>query len=158
MIWANNGAIYIEGTSNITSHGIIMICQLYIDGAGNTVSLQDDLNLGGSVGNLIVGKGVFNANNHNVTCNRFTASFTTTRSVSYGFGTWEITGNNSSLGYFWDCSTTTNLTFDCGTSTIKLTDNSSNAKTFKGGGLTYNNFWNATQGTGPNNNSRFKFI
>src|SRR3989344_3393808 len=58
-----------------------------------------------------------------------------------GSGTWTLTRGNANP---WDTGTTTNLTFNANTSTIKLTGALTAARSFIGGGLTFNNFWNAT--------------
>ncbi len=68
-------------------------------------------------------------------------SGSTTRSLSMGTGTWTLTGN----GTVWNAPTTTNLTFNAGTSTISLA--SAASQTFIGGGLTYSGITFAATGT-----------
>ncbi|NTW15828.1 MAG: hypothetical protein HGA38_05740 [Candidatus Moranbacteria bacterium] len=66
------------------------------------------------------------------------------RTLTKGAGTWSLTGT----GTVWDAGTSTNLTL-ADTGTTKLTNNSTSAKTFAGGGMTtYSTLWNATGGTG----------
>jgi hypothetical protein len=130
-----------SGTKTITSNSIQMANPLIFDGAGSTWVLQDNLSTAYSI-NLV--QGTFHANNFNVICNDFTSPYTNLRTVTMGSGIWTLTGE----GNVWNTSLSSNLTLNANSSTIKLTNNSINAKTFSGGGLTYNNFWNATQGSG----------
>ena len=109
-------------------------------GIGGTSQLQDDY-----TGTLLdVEFGTFDANGKNITCFSVYSSYTSIRTITMGSGTWELTGS----GTVFDISAVTNLTFNCNTSTIKLTNNSSSNKYFGAGGHTYYNFWNATLGTG----------
>jgi ribosomal protein S4E len=52
-----------------------------------------------------------------------------------GSGTWTLT----SAGTIWGLATATGMTLNANTSTIVLSTTSATAKTFAGGGLTYNN-------------------
>ena len=52
-----------------------------------------------------------------------------------GSGTWTLADD----GAVWNVATTTGLTLNANTSTIVLSNTSSNARTFAGGSLTYNN-------------------
>ena len=52
-----------------------------------------------------------------------------------GSGTWTLSGT----GTVWNLGTSTNMTLNPSTSTIVLSDTSVTARTFAGGGLTYNN-------------------
>jgi len=63
-----------------------------------------------------------------------------------GNGSWTITGNATVT--VWNISNTATLTFTKGNSTINITDIASNAKTFGGGGLTYNNLTISGGGSG----------
>lgn len=82
-------------------------------------------------GILSVTQGAFDTGSFNITAAVFQSSGTNVRSVSLGSST--ITLNTASP---WNFSTTTNLTFNAGTSTIIC---SNATPTFAGGGLTYNN-------------------
>lgn len=75
------------------------------------------------------------ATNFNFTCSTFTSSISNTRSITLGAMTFSLTGT----GGVWTSSTITGLTFNAGTSKIALTGTSATARTFAGGGLTYNN-------------------
>ena len=118
----------------ITTNGKA-IRRVVFNGVGGGWVLQDDLStaLVNSITTLSAGS--FNANNFNVTLGAFDSSNVATRSLTMGSGTWTLTD----IGTPWNLATTTNLTFNAGTSTIALSDTSTNSKTFAGGGLTYYN-------------------
>lgn len=130
-----------------------------IDSAGKTWTKPIKIkNIGGSVtlkSNLVISSayylylinGTFSAvdggNNYNVTAGYVNISGSGVRALTMGSGTWEMTiGTDGS----WFAGISTNLTFNAGTSTIKLTGTLTADRTFAGGGLTYNNIWNATSG------------
>ena len=152
MTWSNTGQIIISGNCVITSNGVTISPShnngIRIDSVGNTVTLADDLH----TGLLFLLHGEFDANNKNVTLIRFDSSLSvlSVRSLIMGSGTWILTGT----GTVWDCTTTLGLTLSAGTSTIKITDTSSDDTTFKGGSLTYNNLWFA-RGTSTGSNIIF---
>ncbi len=64
-----------------------------------------------------------------------------------GNGTWTLTG----VGTVWDITTATNLIVAQGKSTITINDATAAAKTFAGGGLTYNDIYFTSTGTGAFN-------
>lgn len=103
------------------------------------MTLQDNLTVTGAVTSTSL-NGSIDANNKNLTA-ASVSSTSGSPTFTMGSGTWQLTGTGS----VWDSGS---ATITPNTSTIKLTDNSSSAKTFVGRGDTYNNFWNATQGTG----------
>jgi hypothetical protein len=96
---------------------------------------------------LSVTAGTFNTGNYNITStgtngsDAIVISGSTARTVNLGSSTISIAGGGSST-LPWDATTTTNLTFSAGSSTITFT--SANAF-MAGGGLTYNNVsWTST--------------
>jgi hypothetical protein len=93
---------------------------------------------------LFVQGGTFDFNDKNATLNTFSSSSITTRVLYLGSGTIEVTGIGTSLTF----ANPSGLTLYPETSTIKMTNNSVDNKGFSTGGVTLNNFWNATQGTG----------
>lgn len=94
----------------------------------------------------------------NMTLAGFGISGSSTRTLNMGSGTWEFNKDNNP----WAATTTTGLTFNKDSATIKLTGTLTADRTFAGGGLTYNNIWNATSGafsiifTGSNTFNQFK--
>lgn len=93
-----------------------------------TVTLQDNYGKGGGTGTDSLNSGTLDANGHNFTSNKFnTASGST---LIMGSGTWTMT---STATCWSNLSTTT-----AGASTLVISNTSSTAKTFAGGGNTYN--------------------
>lgn len=119
------------GTGTITFNGKIPLV-MEID--GGAITAGDNLSFGER---LTLSSGSFNANNMDITAGRITSSGTGTRTLTMGSGTWLLTGAS---GEAWDTSTVTNLTLNANTSTIKIS--SGPPVTFKGGGKTFNNYWN----------------
>lgn len=128
--------MYFSGrsTQTITCNGVNFKYQLYIQGVGNTVQLADAFI--GTTSPINLNSGTFDAANYNVTTTQFVtgASGTSARTLKMGSGTWTL----SSTGAVWNIFSTTNLTFNKETANIVLSDTSSTARTFAGGGLTYN--------------------
>jgi len=124
-----------SGTQVITTNGVTLDFPITKSGVGGTVQLNGSLTLG-STRTLEVSSGTFDANNNNVTAGLFKADGSNVRSVLMGSGTWTLQGT----GVVWNIgSGITGLTINAGTSTIVLSDTSATARTFSGGGLTYNN-------------------
>jgi DNA-binding beta-propeller fold protein YncE len=132
--------IYLSDPINtITSNGNAFVSDVIIDGIGSSWQLQDNFTILGSRW-LMLGSGTFNGNGKEVSVSSFSVGGTNTTLIK-GSGTWTLTGTGS----VWNIGLPTHFT-DAGTT--KLTNNSASDKTFAGGGKTYNNFWNATGGTG----------
>jgi len=141
---AANYYVVFEGRGSflLTSNGVLWNdLYMQLNAPGGTLTLQDAFS---TTLILLITSGTFNANDKNVTAKIVSIYGTGIRTVTMGSGTWTSTGlNNWSV---WDAITVTNLTFNKGTGTIKLTG-SSGTQTFAGGGLTYNNVWVAMTGT-----------
>ena len=105
------------------------------DGVGGSWNLADALTLGVNRV-LTLTNGSFNANNKNVTAGGFASNNSNTRTLTMGSGIWDGIG----VGNVWNFATTTGLTFSANTSTILFSATTGSARTFAGGGLTYNNF------------------
>jgi len=103
-----------------------------IDNLTGTVQLADAFS---SLASITLSSGTFNASNKNVTATTFASSNSNTRTLTMGSGTWTLSGT----GTVWNLATTTNLTFNKDTANIVLSDTSTTARTFAGGGRTYNN-------------------
>ncbi|MFH1782959.1 MAG: hypothetical protein ABH848_05025, partial [Candidatus Omnitrophota bacterium] len=134
-------SFYGRGPHTITSNTTAFPEDVDILAFGGTYTLQDAISVGTGNDDLTLSNGTFDANDYNVTVGRFQSGSTTSRTLTMGSGTWTVDYTA------WNINPS-NLVLNCGTSTIKFTNNSSNAKTFDGGGLTYYNFWNATSSTG----------
>jgi len=117
----------------ITSGGATHDFPFTFNGVGGTWILQDALTVG-STRVVTLTNGTFNANNFSVTAGQFSSNNSNTRTITMGSGTWTLSGT----GTVWDLATTTGLTFNLNTANITLSDTSTTARTFAGGGLTYN--------------------
>jgi hypothetical protein len=115
-------------TSNTKTLSAITVTKT---GAG-VLSLVDDLVLSAA---FTTTSGNFDAANKNISAAGLTSTGTVARSITMGSGTWTLT----SAGTIWGLATATGMTLNANTSTIVLSTTSATAKTFAGGGLTYNN-------------------
>jgi|GEM_PF-5110908 hypothetical protein len=118
----------------ITTNGKTLDFPITLNGIGGTWNLGDNLTVG-STRTVTLTNGAFNANGKNFSMGLFSSTNSNHRQITLGSGTWTLTGT----GTVWTTSTTTNLTFTQGTSTIVVNDATAAAKTFTGGGLTFNN-------------------
>jgi uncharacterized protein YlxW (UPF0749 family) len=121
-----------RGTQTITSNGVSFGSAVTIDCFTGTVQLADALTLG-STRTLTLTSGTFDAVSYNVTTGLFAHSGTTA-TLKMGSGTWTLSG----AGQIWNSSGVSALTFYKGTANIVLSDTSTAARTFNGGGLSYN--------------------
>jgi hypothetical protein len=132
-----------RGSHTITSGGKVFTNNITFNSFGGVYTLLDDFATD-STHNTTFSYGTFNANNNNVTTAAFNSSNTNTRTITMGSGTWTLTG----AGVVWNMATATNLTINRNTSTILITDVTSTAKTFAGGGKSYYTLTVTTGGTG----------
>lgn len=137
MTWASGTATTTfsgtSGTQTITTNGVACNSPFTVDGVGGTVLLAGNFSMdGASARTLTLTNGTFNASNFNVTCGLFSSSNSNVRTVTMGSGTWTLTGT----GTVWNFSTTTNLTYNVGTSTVIVTDTSASSKTLNFAGPT----------------------
>lgn len=134
MTFTSNGTFtnHSRGVHTITNAGKTFNNAFTVATPGGTLTLQDAL----SATAMTLTAGTFNANGFNVTGTTFSGSGTLTRTLTMGNGTWEITSTGSGA---WTLSTTTNLTFNSNSSTVRLSNTTGTSKTFAGGGQTYNN-------------------
>lgn len=139
MTFSNTGLKTFNGgiPRTITTNGVSIGGNFQVDGT-NTLTILDALTL--TNGGITLNTSTLIANS-NVTINSLNSSNSGVRGLQMGPGTWTLRGTTSNP---WTTTTTTNLTFDAGSSTIKLTSPLTTNRTFGGGGLTFNNFWNAT--------------
>ena len=129
-----------RGAYTFTSNGKAVL-KVTLNAPGGSLTLTDAL-LISVIKNLIIIAGTFSDGGNNVTAGGINISGTKTRSVVMSDGsstTWTVLrGQNFTSG--WGATTTTNLTFSPGQSTIDLNWTSATFnKIFYGGGLTYNN-------------------
>jgi hypothetical protein len=122
-----------RGTQTITSNGVTFGCPITVDSVTGVVQLADALTIN-SARLFTITSGTFDAVSYNVTSGLFLLSGSTARTLKMGSGTWTL----GSTGVIWDSATTTNLTFYKNTANIVLSNTSTTARTFAGGGLSYN--------------------
>jgi hypothetical protein len=119
-----------NGTQTITSNGVQFGCPIIVDNPNAYVQLAGALSLL-STRSLIPSTGTFDAVTYNVTIGSFQNG--TVSATRMGSGTWTLSGSG---GTVWSQSAT--ATLFAGTSTIVLSDTSTSARTFAGGGAYYN--------------------
>jgi hypothetical protein len=125
MTLSLTNTITVNSTATLISGGKSYF-NLTINGAGITVTLGDALSASLT---LTVTSGTFTTNNYNVTCAVFNSNVSNTRTINLGSSTITLSSAVS-----LNIATTTNLTFNAGTSLINVT---SATATFNGGGLTF---------------------
>lgn len=126
-------AQYFAGRSTmvLTSAGKTITFPIVVEAPSGTLQLGDALTTSNTVTNTF---GTLDANNYNLTCTTFASSYSNTRTITMGSGLWTLSGT----GTVWTTDTTTGLTFNKDTANILLSNTSGTARTFTGGGLTYN--------------------
>jgi hypothetical protein len=135
LSWLGNGALTFRGRKSVTFSSAgrtIPGSGVTIDAPNGTVTLGTNTILNG---NLTVTRGTFSGDTYNLTCTTFASNNSNTRTLTMGSGTWTLSGT----GTVWNLATTTNLTFNKDTANIVLSNTTTTARTFAGGGLTYNN-------------------
>lgn len=141
------GAINFVSTSTgktVTTNGISFVSAVNFNGVGGGWTLQDNFNNTAGGGNITLTAGSLDLNNKTVTCNTFSVSGSTVRTLN--FGSANILCSN------WTATTITNLTLNYGTGLI--TANAVGSCIFAGGGATYYNVDWSPSGTNlsyPNN-------
>jgi hypothetical protein len=121
-----------RGTSTITSNGISFGCPITIDCGPGTVQLASALSLASGRA-LTLSSGTFDAVSHNVTVDTFAAS-ASEFTLKMGSGTWTLLGT----GVVWDGSFLLSSAFYKGSADILLSNTTTSARSFLGGGASYN--------------------
>jgi hypothetical protein len=122
-----------RGTQAITSNGITFGCPVTIDSVTGVVQLADALSLG-STRTLALTSGTFDAVTYNVTTGLVSIVAAGTKTLKMGSGTWSLTG----IGTVWDVASASGVNFYKGSANIELVSTSTSARSFNGGGLSYN--------------------
>lgn len=111
---------------------------------GGTVTVAATINGSNTITNIVCGAFTgtldFSVNNPSLTMNSMSISGSGTRTINMGSGTFTL--NARFVTNMWDAGTVTNLTFNCGTSTLLLQPSGgapNNAWGMAGGGQTYRN-------------------
>lgn len=122
-----------SGGNTITTNGKTLDFPITFNGVGGAWQLQDALTLG-STRTMTLTNGSFDAATYSVTLGLFSSTNSNTRTISMGSGLWTLAGT----GTVWTTATATNLTFNKGTADILLSSGSATARSFAGGGLSFN--------------------
>jgi hypothetical protein len=120
-----------RSTMALTSAGKTITFPIVVDAPSGALQLGDALTASSTITNTL---GTLDANSYNLTCTTFASSNSNTRTITMGSGLWTLSGT----GTVWTTDTTTGLTFNKDTANILLSDTSGTARTFNGGGLSYN--------------------
>lgn len=123
-----------RGTMVFTSAGKTITFTVLVNAPGGTFELGDAF-VSSAGSSLQLSRGTFDAKNYSVTCITFVSNIGgNTRTITMGSGLWTLSGT----GTVWDTSGTTGLTFNKDTADILLSNTTTSARTFVGGGLSYN--------------------
>jgi len=128
MTYTHTGTVTISGTGTLTTAGKTF-STVTVNGSGITVTLGDALNT--STRGVTVTQGTFDTGGFNVTSGFLSSNNSNTRTINLNNSTLTF---SSVTGVFF--STSTNLTFNAGTSQINLSSASAN---LDGGGMTFYN-------------------
>jgi hypothetical protein len=120
-----------RSTMVLTSAGKTITFPIVVEAPSGTLQLGDALTASNTITNTL---GTLDAYNYNLTCTQFASDNSNTRTITMGSGLWTLSGT----GTVWTTATTTGLTFNKNTANILLSDTSTTARTFTGGGLSYN--------------------
>lgn len=119
-----------RNTQVITSAGKTFSGGIIVDSYGGSVELADALNIGSNT--LTITNGTVDTKNYNVTASALSSSDSSVREIKLGSSTVTLSGGNPI-----NFTTSTNLTFDSGTSQINLS--SSSVVNAEFGGMSYYN-------------------
>lgn len=111
------------------------------NGVGGGWTLADAFEIGTGLSGLILTNGALDTAGQAIGARKFTSNNSNTRTLTLGASV--ITLSPQGAGTIWDFGTTTGLTFNANSSTIKLASSAStgNPQTFSGCGLTYSNLY-----------------
>lgn len=133
-VWSMGGTITFTGSGDISTNGVTVDSSVTINGAGITKSLTTAITLG-SARTLTLTNGTLNLAGFTLTVGtRFTTA-TGTKNLTFNGGTLVCpTGNTTSFNN----AVPTNFTTTAGTGTGTISMTAATAKTFVGGGSTFN--------------------
>lgn len=138
MTYTHTGTVTISGTGTLTTAGKTFSA-VTVNGSGITVTLGDALNISNRT--LTVTQGTFDTANFAVTAGILSSSNSNVRTITLGSSTVTLSANGPV-----DFTTSTNLTFNAGTSQINI---SNGGPSIDGGGRTFYNvsFTSTSAGT-----------
>lgn len=143
MTYTHTGTMTFTGTGTLATAAKVF-SGVTVDGAGITLTLNGDLNIAGRT--VTVTTGTFTTANFNVAALALSSTNSNTRTINLGSSTLTL----STVGTAINFGTSTNLTFNAGSSQINITGLS---PTLSGGGQTFNNVsFTSTAGSTSNAN------
>jgi hypothetical protein len=119
-----------RGTMDFTSAGNTIAFTITVDSPGGTFRLADAIF---TTAGFTLTRGTLNANNYNFRSSIFSSTGSNVRTITMGSGLWTLGG----VATVWTIASP-NLTFNKDTADILLSNTTTNARTFNGGGLSYN--------------------
>ena len=119
------------GTQTFTSAGKTITFPITVDKFAGAFELGDAFTASNTITHT---RGTLDGKIYNLTCTTFNSSNSNARTISMGSGLWTLTAT----GTIWNTATTTNLTFNKDTANILLSNTTTTARAFNGGGLSYN--------------------
>lgn len=127
-IWSATVPLSFSSSLQVSTNGVSLGSSITVSGAsGDTCQLASALT---TTSSLTITSGTFTTNNYNVTATQLSSSNSNTRAINLGSSTITL---SSGINF----STSSGLTFNAGTSQIKLT--STSAPSLRGGGLAFYN-------------------
>lgn len=120
-----------RGTQTFTSAAKTITFPIIVDKPAGAFELGDAYNSSTTVTHT---RGTFDAKTYNLTAFSFNSNNSNTRTINLGSGTWTLSGS----GTVWNIGNSTGLTFNKGTANILLSNTSTTARNFQGGGQIYN--------------------
>jgi hypothetical protein len=131
---SNTNTLAITPTTNlvetIRTNGIAINCNLNISASGRQIRLEDNLTMAASR-TLTLTSGTLNLNSRTVSIERFSTSNSNTRNITFGAAQLVLFGD----GTVFDAATANGFTVTPNTGRIILSNNTTNARTFAGGGV-----------------------
>lgn len=139
----NNMSNYFRGRGNYTFNPATKaIYRIFVSAPTGTVTLAGDYSA--AAVNTVFEAGTFSSSIYNVTAGSISdIGSVLARAINMGSGVWALNRSDAQPKAVLN---STNMTLTPGTSTIILTNSTTNAQSFQGGGLTYNNV--TVQGAG----------
>jgi hypothetical protein len=125
-----------RGTQTFTSAGKTITFPITVDKPAGAFELGDAYE---SSNTITLTQGTLDAKNYNLTCTQFNLSGTNTRTLTMGSGLWTLSGAGTTVvTRVWNAQVTVGLTFNKDTADILLSNTTTTARNFFGGGLSYN--------------------
>jgi hypothetical protein len=125
-----------RGTQTFTTAGKTITFPIIVDKPAGAFELGDAYETSNTI---TLTQGTFDAKNYNVTCRQFASNNSNTRTLTMRSGLWTLSGAGTAIASrVWNTATSSNLTLNKDTADILLSNTTTTARNFFGGGLTFN--------------------